>query len=106
MIDIWPEMQLDRYKVHDIEVVVDRLTISEANADRLNLSLQAALKMGNGLIFLMQIDGKEVFPYSKHLRIPIQGFPTKNPRQIHFLSTRLMALVLPAKALVWSTKWT
>jgi len=77
--DISPEMQLDRYKVHDIEVVVDRLTINEANADRLNLSLQAALKMGNGLIFLMHIDGKEIFPYSKHLMDPDSGVSYEEP---------------------------
>lgn len=79
VIDISPEMQLDRYKVHDIEVVVDRLTVSEANADRLNLSLQAALKMGNGLIFLMQIEGKEIFPYSKHLMDPDSGVSYEEP---------------------------
>ncbi|MFM9946542.1 MAG: excinuclease ABC subunit UvrA [Saprospiraceae bacterium] len=79
VIDISPDMQLDRYKVHDIEVVVDRLTISEAHADRLNLSLQAALKMGNGLIFLMHIDGKEIFPYSKHLMDPDSGVSYEEP---------------------------
>ncbi len=79
VLDISPEMQLDRYKVHDIEVVVDRLSINEAHADRLNLSLQAALKMGNGLIFLMHVDGEEIFPFSKHLMDPDSGVSYEEP---------------------------
>lgn len=79
VMDIVAEMQVDRYKVHDIEVVVDRFTITEAHADRLNLSLQAALKMGNGLLFLMNLDTNEVFPFSKHLMDPDSGVSYEEP---------------------------
>ncbi len=47
-------MQLDRYKVHDIEVVVDRLKIDPERRERLASSLQIALKMGNGLIMILE----------------------------------------------------
>ena len=56
VLDITPGMKVDRYKVHDIEVVVDRIKVSDDRANRLNTSLQAALKMGNGLVFIMDHD--------------------------------------------------
>ena len=49
VIDLTPGLQVDRYKVHDIELVVDRLKVSKDRKDRFATSLQTALKMGNGL---------------------------------------------------------
>ncbi|HFA49914.1 MAG TPA: excinuclease ABC subunit UvrA [Bacteroidetes bacterium] len=50
--DLVPAMQIDRYKVHDIELVVDRIKVSDERRERIVSSLQTALKMGNGLIFI------------------------------------------------------
>ncbi len=79
VVDITPGMQIDRYKTHDIEVVVDRLKIAEDRRDRLNTSLQTALKMGNGLIMMMDSESNEVFPYSKHLMDAETGISYEEP---------------------------
>ncbi len=77
--DIEPKMQLDRYKVHDIEVVVDRLKISDERNERLSNSLGTALKMGNGLIFVKEHDTDNAFPYSKHLMDAATGISYEEP---------------------------
>ena len=79
ILDITPGMQIDRYKVHDIEAVIDRLKIGEDRRERLTASLQTALKMGNGLIMLMKNDAPDVFPYSKHLMDPESGVSYEEP---------------------------
>ncbi|MEM6965721.1 MAG: excinuclease ABC subunit UvrA [Bacteroidota bacterium] len=79
VIDLVPKMQVDRYKVHDIELVIDRIKMSEDRRERFGKSLQTALKMGNGLIFLLEQDGKEVQPYSKHLMDPETGLSYEEP---------------------------
>lgn len=72
-------MMVDRYKVHDIEVVIDRLKIITERRDRLSESLQLALKMGNGLIFLAEHEGNEVKTYSKHLMDAETGLSYEEP---------------------------
>ncbi|MEM9820122.1 MAG: excinuclease ABC subunit UvrA [Bacteroidota bacterium] len=79
ILDISPGMQIDRYKIHDIEAVVDRLSVSTERRERLAASLQTALKMGNGFILLMEHGKKEVFPYSKHLMDPDTGVSYEEP---------------------------
>ncbi|MBI1224487.1 MAG: excinuclease ABC subunit UvrA [Bacteroidetes bacterium] len=53
VLDITPEMQVDRYKVHDIELVVDKLSVANERRERISGSMQTALKMGNGLIMVL-----------------------------------------------------
>lgn len=79
ILDIEPGMQIDRYKVHDIEIVIDRLKITRDRNDRLNSSLQAALKMGNGMLMLMDHETKEIKTYSKHLMDPASGISYEEP---------------------------
>lgn len=79
VMDIKPGMQVDRYKVHDIEVVIDRLKIGDDRKDRLSTSLQTALKMGNGLIFIMDSDTNEITGFSKHLMDPVSGISYEEP---------------------------
>jgi len=79
ILDIVPGMQVDRYKVHDIEVVVDRLRISPERAERLHASLQTALKMGNGLVQLLDPDSGELRNYSRHLMDPETGLSYEEP---------------------------
>ncbi|MFT5266131.1 MAG: excinuclease ABC subunit A, partial [Polaribacter sp.] len=55
VLDIKPSMQLDRYKTHDIEAVVDRLTVDKKNEERIAASIQTTLKMGNGLMMLLDV---------------------------------------------------
>jgi len=77
--DIEPAMQVDRYKVHDIEVVVDRLKVTEERKDRLTKSLQTALKMGNDLVFVQKHESDKILPYSKQLMDPESGLSYEEP---------------------------
>lgn len=79
ILDLVEKMQVDRYKIHDIEVVIDRIIVSDDRADRLGASIQTALKMGNGLIFIEKLDGNEVFPFSKHLMDAASGISYEEP---------------------------
>ena len=79
VIDLKPKMQIDRYKVHDIEVVIDRMTVESKRRDRINSSLQTALKMGNGLIMIMDYAKGDVTSYSKHLMCPASGISYEEP---------------------------
>ncbi len=79
IMDIVPKMMIDRYKVHDIEVVIDRIKVGDERRDRLASSLQTALKMGNGLFFLMENEGKALQAYSKLLMCPESGISYEEP---------------------------
>ncbi|MCC6723511.1 MAG: excinuclease ABC subunit UvrA [Saprospiraceae bacterium] len=59
VLDITPEMQVDRYKVHDIELVVDKLSVANERRERISGSMQTALKMGNGLIMVLGMRDEE-----------------------------------------------
>jgi excinuclease ABC subunit A len=54
IVDITPKMQVDRYKIHDIEIVIDRLEITKDIKPRLYQSLQTAMKQGKGTIMLLE----------------------------------------------------
>jgi len=60
-------LQLDRYKVHDIEVVVDRLPVRENVVDRLKKSIKTAMKLGKGVIMVLDMETDEVRYYSKKI---------------------------------------
>jgi len=79
VIDIKPGLQLDRYKVHDIEVVIDRLKIETAKKDRLSSSLQTALRMGTGFIMVQDHATKKISSYSKLLMCPESGISYEEP---------------------------
>ena len=79
ILNIKTGMQIDRYKTHDIEAVVDRLAVSTEKRDRLNSSLQTALKMGNGFIMVLEHGKQEAHPYSKHLMDPDSGISYEEP---------------------------
>lgn len=63
LVDITPKMQVDRYKIHDIEIVIDRLEITKDIQSRLYQSLQTAMKQGKGTI--MVLEHEEAAPKSK-----------------------------------------
>lgn len=65
--DITPKMQLDRYKIHDIEIVIDRLAVTTDMKVRLSQSVQQSLKMGKDLMFILLNDSHKVVQYSKQL---------------------------------------
>jgi excinuclease ABC subunit A len=79
VLDLTSGLKADRYKVHDIEVVIDRIKMAASRAERLSLSLQTALKMGNGLVFILDNDSRELRAFSKHLMDPLSGLSYEEP---------------------------
>ena len=77
--DVEPKMQLDRYKIHDIDIVVDRLQISEENSKRLYTSIQSALKIAKGIIRIADKDNNVSY-FSKYLMDPISGISYDEPQ--------------------------
>ena len=77
--EIKPKMQLDRYKIHDIEIVVDRIIVSENDKKRLLTSIQSALKTAKGIIKLTDQENKEYF-FSKFLMDPASGISYDEPQ--------------------------
>jgi excinuclease ABC subunit A len=79
LLDLKPGLQLDRYKTHDIEVVIDRLKVETSKRDRLASSIEIALKMGNEMIFIQPNESVEVIPFSKQLMCPDSGISYEEP---------------------------
>ncbi len=79
VVDLSPGMQVDRYKIHDIEAVIDRMTIDESRKNRLAKSIETALQTGNGFIMLVDTDTQTVHSYSKHLMDPETGISYEEP---------------------------
>jgi len=79
IMDIEPRMQVDRYKIHDIELVVDRLAVDHRTGDRLRESLQTALRMGNDNLLLIDHDTGKSFPFSKQLVDADSGISYEDP---------------------------
>ncbi len=77
--DITARMQVDRYKIHDIEVVVDRLAVTDDMKTRLSQSVQQSLKMGKDLMFLLLNDTDKVLQYSKQLMCEDTGISYEEP---------------------------
>lgn len=76
--DLVPKMQVDRYKIHDIELVVDRLQVTEDLKARLSQSVQQTLKLGKDLMFLL-IEEKNLVQYSKQLMCEDTGISYEEP---------------------------
>ena len=76
--DIKPKMQVDRYSMHDIEVVVDRVQVDEMQ-ERLKRSISTALKMGKGMLMVMEYDSDKVIHFSKTLMDPVSGISYEEP---------------------------
>src|SRR3984885_13217969 len=79
VLDITPRMQLDRYKIHDIEVVVDRMEVTDDMKFRLSQSVQKTLQMGKDLLFLLINDDNKVVQYSKQLMCIETGISYEEP---------------------------
>lgn len=77
--DLVPKMQVDRYKIHDIELVVDRLQVSADMQVRLSQSIQKALQLGNGLLFLLLNENGEQIQYSRQLMCEDTGISYEEP---------------------------
>lgn len=79
VMDLTPRMQVDRYKIHDIEVVVDRLQVTDDMKLRLSQSVQKTLLLGKDLLFLLVNDDNKLIQYSKKLMCVDTGISYEEP---------------------------
>ena len=73
------ELKLDRYKNHNIEIVVDKLRVEQTDDKRLRDSLSSAMHHGDGLIMILDAESGEVRHYSKRLMCPVSGIAYRDP---------------------------
>ncbi len=78
-------LQLDRYKTHDIEIVIDRIEVNEKSAKRLSQTVQTALKHGKGLMQIMEEGSDEPRYFSRLLMCPTTGLRMMNPNPTLFV---------------------
>ena len=77
--EILPGMRLDRYKNHDIEIVIDRLIVQDKDDKRLVNSVSTAMRQGDGLMLVYDMEEDEVRHYSKRLMCPTSGISYRDP---------------------------
>lgn len=77
-------MKLDRYKNHDIEVVIDKLLVSEKDDKRLKQSVAVAMKQGEGLLMILDFETMNIRHYSKRLMSPVTGLSYREPAPHNF----------------------
>ncbi|MEZ7901981.1 MAG: excinuclease ABC subunit UvrA [Flavobacteriales bacterium] len=84
VIELIDEVKLDRYKTHDIDIVVDRLEVNSENENRLKQSLEVAFKFGKGTLSVQNFDTGEVKFFSKSLMCPTTGIAYEEPEPNFF----------------------
>jgi len=82
--EIIPGMRVDRYKNHNIEILIDKLVVSNKFADKLKASVRTAMKQGSGLILIQDVDANEVRHYSRSLMCPTTGLSYNEPAPHNF----------------------
>ena len=82
--EIMHGMKLDRYKNHDIEVVIDKMFVSEKDEKRLKQSVSTAMQQGDGLIMILDATSNEIRHFSKRLMCPVTGISYKEPAPHNF----------------------
>lgn len=78
VMEMTPKMQVDRYKIHDIEIVIDRIVTEESDRYRITQSLKSALQHGKGVIMIRDEKG-EIHHFSKYLMDPVTGLSYDEP---------------------------
>ena len=84
MIEITPSLRLDRYKTHDIEIVIDQLRVNKGNKRRILTSLIQALKDGDGVMMVLEKDSNSPRYFSRDLMCPTTGIAYKTPEPNSF----------------------
>ncbi|WP_297644460.1 excinuclease ABC subunit UvrA [uncultured Bacteroides sp.] len=79
-----PGMKLDRYKNHDVEVVIDKLVVADKDDTRLKNSVATAMRQGDGLMMILDGQDNEVRHYSKQLMCPRTGLSYREPAPHNF----------------------
>ena len=82
--EILPGMKLDRCKNHSVELLVDKLVVSEKDDRRLKDSVRVAMKQGDGLLMVLDVDKNELRHYSRTLMDPVTGLSYSEPAPHNF----------------------
>ncbi|MDH6389659.1 excinuclease ABC subunit A [Parabacteroides sp. PFB2-12] len=82
--EVYHGMKLDRYKMHSIEVVIDKMKVTQSDERRLKESLRIAMKQGDGLIMILDGEVGEVRHYSRRLMDPTTGLSYTEPAPHNF----------------------
>ena len=82
--EILAGMKVDRYKNHSIEILIDKLVVSNKFADKLKASVRTAMKQGSGLIMIQDVEAEEVRHYSRSLMCPTTGLSYSEPAPHNF----------------------
>ena len=82
--EIIPGMRLDRYKMHSIEVLIDKLVVSNKFENNLKMSLRTAMKQGDGLILIQDVESGDVRHFSRQLMCPSTGLSYSEPAPHNF----------------------
>jgi excinuclease ABC subunit A len=77
-------MKLDRYKNHDVEVVIDKLLITEKDLKRIKQSLQIGMHQGDGIVMVLDKDGNNFRYFSRRLMCPTSGISYNEPSPNNF----------------------
>ncbi len=77
-------LKIDRYKIHDIEVVIDKLLVSAKDRQRLKQSMQKAMQQGNGIVMIIEKDKEQARFFSKMLMCPTSGISYDEPAPHNF----------------------
>jgi len=88
VMEITRGMKVDRYKNHNIEVVIDKLKVQGKDDERLKKTIEVAMKQGDGVIMILDKDNNELKSYSKRLMDPVTGisYPEPAPNNFSFNS--------------------
>ncbi|HZX72787.1 MAG TPA: excinuclease ABC subunit UvrA, partial [Cyclobacteriaceae bacterium] len=84
IVDISAKMQVDRFKIHDIEIVIDRIVPDAKDRFRISQSMGAALKEGKGVIMIQEEGSNKVHHFSKYLMDPKTGLSYDEPAPNNF----------------------
>jgi len=90
ILDLTPGMKVDRYKTHDIEVVIDRLAVNEEQVKRLSESIKTAFYAGHNILMVLEHGQDQARYFSKDLMCPTTGlsYPTPEPNTFSFNSPK------------------
>ena len=89
--DITPGMRLDRYKTHDIELVIDKMILNDRiSENRLMNSIEVAMQQGENILMVLDYETNEALFYSRNLMCPSTGisYPTPEPNTFSFNSPK------------------
>lgn len=82
--EIMPGMKLDRYKNHDIEVVIDKLAVQNKDSSRLQQTVAVAMQQGDGMLMILDAGDNSIRHFSKRLMCPVTGISYREPAPHNF----------------------